>query len=174
MPDLRSAVDKKLASFGLLDSSQTSDSEDSDKSIKGNGIDISSRPKKSAKSKLKSGLFQKSSDSVLFPQIWPHTALHVSESVDFMALDIKMIVAGELEIIMGKRTSSVERTRRLRFGGKNMYFASIYEWSALLRFYAARLRKIEVGLNTWSDDSSEIETPMLARYTLRGKTPDTV
>ena len=47
-----------------------------------------------------------------------------------------------------------------------MYFVNIYEWSTLLRFYAAWVRKIEVGLSTWSDDPSEIETPMLARYTL--------
>lgn len=49
---------------------------------------------------------------------------------------------------------------------KMMYFASIYEWSALLRFYAAWVRRIEVGLCTWVDDPSDIETPMLARYTL--------
>ena len=36
------------------------------------------------------------SDTVQFPQIWPHSALqfeYVSESVSFMALDIKIFVA---------------------------------------------------------------------------------
>ena len=106
---------------------------------------------------------------LLFPQLWPHTALqyeYVSESVEFMSLDMKMFIAGEIEIVLGTRTPSAEKAGRLKLLRKLMYFANIYEWSALLRFYAAWVRKIEVGLSTWSDDPSEIETPMLARYTL--------
>ena len=117
--------------------------------------------------KCKSGLYQKSADSVLVPQFWPHTALqyeYVSESVEFMSLDIKRFVAGEIKIVIGTRTPSAEKASRLKLLRKLMYFANIYEWSALLRFYAAWMRKIEVGLSTWSDDQSKIETPMLARY----------
>ena len=52
---------------------------------------------KSAKSNLKSGMYQKSSYLVLFPELWPNIALmyeYVSESADFKALDSKMFVAG--------------------------------------------------------------------------------
>ena len=54
------------------------------------------------KKTLQSGLYKKSADTVKFPQIWPHSTLQfefVSESVSFMSLDIKMFVAGELEIV---------------------------------------------------------------------------
>ena len=105
----------------------------------------------------------------IVPSTWPHTALqyeYVSESVEFMSLDIKMFVAGEIEIVMGTQTPSAEKAGQLKLLRKLMYFANIYEWSALLRFYAAWVRKIEVGLSTWFDEPSEIETPMLARYTL--------
>ena len=50
-----------------------------------------------------------------------------------------------------------------------MYFANIYEWRALFKFYAAWVRRIEIDLSKWSDESTEIETPMLARFPLRGK-----
>ena len=50
-----------------------------------------------------------------------------------------------------------------------MFFASIYELRALLKFYAAWVRRIEIGLNKWLDDPTEIENPMLARYPLRKK-----
>ena len=164
---LVSTVNKKLSSLGLVQSSDSDDSESSCKDLNVGASDQS--PKASKPKKCKSGLYKKSSDSVLFPQLWPHTALqyeYVSDSVEFMSLDIKMFVAGEIEIILGSRTPSAEKAGRLRLLRKLMYFAGIYKWSALLRFYAAWVRKIEVGLSTWSDDSSEIETPMLARYTL--------
>ena len=92
--------------------------------------------------------------------------MNMCQSVEFMSLDIKMFVTGEIEIVMGTRTPSAEKAGRLKLLRKLMYFANIYEWAVLLSFYAAWMRKIEVGLSTWSDDPSEIETPMLARYTL--------
>ena len=35
--------------------------------------------------------------------------------------------------------------------------------------YAAWVRHIEIGLNEWSDETNEIETPMLARFPLKGR-----
>ena len=80
------------------------------------------------------------SDTVQFPQIWPLSALqfeYVSGSVSFMSLDIKMFVAGELEVILSKRVGATEKLGRLKLLKKMMYFANIYEWKALLKFYAA-------------------------------------
>ena len=107
------------------------------------------------------------------PQIWPHSAIQyefVSESVSFMSLDIKILVAGELEIILSKRTPTADKLGRLKFLNKIMCFSNIYEWKALLKFYAAWVRRIEIGLNNWSDNSVEIETPMLTRFPLKAKT----
>ena len=87
-----------------------------------------------------------------------------------MSLDIKMFVAGELEIILSKRIPAAEKIGRLKFLKKIMYFSNIYEWKALLKFYAAWVRRIEIGLNNWSDNSVEIETPMLTRFPFKAKT----
>ena len=130
-------VDRDLANLDLLSDSSCSDSEqESDIDYRGavkshKSFDMI----KSAQKSLKSGLYKKSADSVKFSQIWPHAALqyeYVSEKVSFMSLDIKMLVAGEVEIILSKSTSAAEKFGRLRFLKKVMYFASIYEWKALL------------------------------------------
>ena len=95
-------------------------------------------------------MYHTSSDTVQFPQIWPHSALqfeYVSESVSFMSLDIKMFVAGELEVILNKHVSATEKLGRLKLLKKMMYFANIHEWKALLKFYAAWVRRIEIGLS---------------------------
>ena len=121
---------------------------------------------------MKLGLHQKSADSVKFPQIWPHAALQYeffSESVSFMSMDVKMFVAGELEIILTKQILVSEKLGRLRFLKKIMYFSTIYEWKALLKFYAAWVRRIEIGLNAWSNSSVEIETLMLTKFPLKPK-----
>lgn len=172
MPDLSRKVNKQMSFLGLVSDSTQSD--DSDSSGKDYTEALVEAPvvKKSKRKKCKSGLYKKSSDSVLFPQIWPHSALqyeYVSESVDFMSLDIKTFVAGELEIILGKRIPAAEKLGRLRFLKKIMYLANTYEWSALLKFYAAWVRRIEVGLTAWSDDPSEIENLMLAKYPLKNR-----
>ena len=88
-----------------------------------------------------------------------------------MSLDIKMFVAGELEVILSKRVvSATEKLGRLKLPKQMMYFANIYEWKTLPKFYAAWVRRIENGLNPWSDNSAEIETPMLACFLLRNNT----
>lgn len=106
---------------------------------------------------------KKSSDKVKYPQIWPHCVLQfefVSEHVSFKNLDLKMFVAGELEILMSK-ISKEEFKGRMRFLKKIVYFANMYEWKRLLQYYAAWLRRIEMGLNSWSDSPSIIENAML-------------
>ena len=118
-------------------------------------------------------MYNKSSDTVQFSQIRQQSALqfkYVSESVSFMSLDIKMVVAGELEVILSKRLSATEKLGWLKLLKKMMYFANIYELKTLLKFYAAWVRRIENGMNQWSDNSAEIETPMLACFLLKNKT----
>ena len=73
-----------------------------------------------------------------------------------------MFVAGELEVILSKRVSATEKLGWLKLLKKMMYLANIYELKALPKFYAAWVRRIENGLSQWSDNSAEIETPMIA------------
>ena len=81
----------------------------------------------------------------------------VPDNVKFKDLDLKMIVAGELEILMTKVLKS-EYKSRMRFLKKVVYFASLYDWKHLLQYCAAWLRRIEMGMNSWHDDPSVIES----------------
>ena len=106
---------------------------------------------------------KKASDKVKHPQIWPHSVLQyefVSENVKFKDFDLKMFVAGELEILMTKISKS-EFKGRMRFLKKIVYFASLYDWKRLLQYYAAWFRRIEMGMNSWHDDPSVIESATL-------------
>ena len=72
---------------------------------------------KKSKKNHKSGIYKKSADTVKFPQIWPHSALqfeYVSESVSFMSLDVTKFVAGEIEVILSRKTRASEKFGRLK------------------------------------------------------------
>ena len=172
---LNSEVDRQMSALGIQSEPSQSDnstSTESDTSVDFDWDASSQAVKRSKKKSRKSGLYKKSSDTVKFPQIWPHSALqfeYVSDSVSFMSLDISKFVAGEIEVVLSKRTGAEEKLGMLKMLRKIMYFANLYEWKALLKFYAAWVRRIEVGLSSWSDNPSEIETPMLACCPLRSK-----
>lgn len=123
---------------------------------------------KQAKSR-QSGIKRKSSDSVRFPQKYPHHCLqfeYVSQNIQFNDLSLKLFIAGELEIISGPKLSEKERKGRTEFLKRVVYYSNIYEWKALLSWYAAWLRKIEIGERDWSDNPASIEIPILARHVL--------
>ena len=82
-----------------------------------------------------------------------------------------MFVAGELEILTSK-LSKAEFKGRMRFLKKLVYYANIYDFKRILQYYAAWLRQIEMGLNTWSDDPAQIEPAMLAGKTFFKKGTD--
>ena len=99
-----------------------------------------------SKRKVKSGMVARASDDVQNPQTWPQTALqyeYINKSVAFQDLDFKLFVAGELEIIISRKTKIDERNTRLSLLKKIVYYSNIYQWKALLYFYAAFLRQIE-------------------------------
>ena len=149
-PGLNKGVDKQMSSLGLISSSSSDSDESSGSSFEEHGQHLGLRGKvkgKQSKRSKKSGLFEKSSDAVKFPHVWPHSALQfefVSDSVSFMSLEPTTFVAGELEIIMSRRIEASEKVDRLKLMKKLMYFASIYECQALLKFYAAWVRSIEI------------------------------
>ena len=147
LSQLNDEVDRAMRNLGLNSETEISDSSESRLSAS-SYLDVkkSSKVQKRRK-KLKSGLHQKSADSVKFPQIWPHAALQfefVSESVSFMSLDVKMFVAGELEIIMSKQIWVSEKLGRLRLLKKIMYFLTLYKWKALLQFYRLGLGELKL------------------------------
>ncbi|CAG2245708.1 unnamed protein product [Mytilus edulis] len=69
--------------------------------------------------------------------------------------------AGEMEIIVSCK-SDKEKNGRLTLLKKISYYYELYDWKALLQFYAAWIRRVESGQNKWSDDTADIETPLLA------------
>ena len=94
------------------------------------------------------------------PQSWPQTALqyeYINKSVAFQDLDFKPFVAGELEIIRSRKTKIDERNTRLSLLTKIVYYSNIYQWKALLDFYAAFRRQIETGVKTWKDNSKYVK-----------------
>ena len=100
---------------------------------------------------------------------WPHSALQyefVNDNIEYNDLDMKLFIAGELEIITGKNISDVEKQGRLDLLKRIVYYTNVYSWKGLLAFYAAWLRKIELGQKKWSDDSTCIEVPVLTQYVL--------
>lgn len=124
------------------------------------------KSKKKKKKSKKSGMAKRASDKVKNPQIWPHSKLQyefVSENISFKKLDFNMFIAGELEILTSK-ISKTEYKGRIRLLKKIVYYSKLYDWKCLLKFYAAWLRRIETGLNSWGDDSSQIETAMLSGH----------
>ena len=83
----------------------------------------------------------------------------VSENVKFKDLDLKISVAGELETLMTKISKSELRAECVC--KKIVYFASLYDRKRLLQYYAAWLCRFEMGMNSWHDDPSVIESAML-------------
>jgi hypothetical protein len=86
---------------------------------------------------------------------------YANKKIKFEDLKYNQLVAGEMEIIIACKNDK-EKTGRLRLLKKISYYYELYDWKALLQFYAAWICRIESGQNKWSDDSVDIETPMLA------------
>lgn len=103
-------------------------------------------------------------DKVKNPQFFPHNYLqfeYVNKDLKFKQLNFKQFVAGELEIISNFCKNKSEKEGRLRLLQKVSYFSSVYQWSAILDFYAAWLRQIEIGKKTWNDDPQVLESAVL-------------
>lgn len=179
---LRKKVLSHMKQVGLLDADSSSESSDDseveDKLHRKYGFDSGSssgssghsKIRKKSKKKSKSGINTKASDKVKFPQKWSHSFLqyeHVNKSVSFENLDLKLFVAGELEIISDESLSKEERKGRVALLKKNVYYCNTYSFEGLKSFYAAWLRQIELGIKHWRDDSQCIEQAILSKHVLR-------
>ena len=152
---------KKQRPVSDSDSSSSSESDsDSD------SASSSTENCKSKKSKAKkSGIVSKPTDKVKNPQSFPHNYLqfeYVNKDLKFKQLNFKQLVAGELEIISHFCKNEAENEGRLKLLQKISYYASVYQWSSILDFYAAWLRQIEIGKKSWKDDPQVLESAILS------------
>ncbi|CAC5361190.1 unnamed protein product [Mytilus coruscus] len=153
---LKSDSDSEFSSSDLDSESDSSDSSDSSDYGK-----YDRRGHSSKSSKNKSGIVLKSSDKVKNFQYFPHNFLqfeYVNKDLKLRQLNFKQFLAGELEIISNFCHDKSEKEGRLKLLQKISYFSSIYQWSAILDFYAACLNQIEIGKKCWSDDPQVLES----------------
>ena len=149
--------------------SQESDSSDSDDLYKRRH---SRRHRKHKK--VKSGIRDRPHDKVKIKMNWPQSELKFGftnrKAIEFKQLTMSQFCAGELEIIRHCKISKTEREGRLSLLNKICYYANEFEWSVLLNFYAAWVKQIEKGENTWADDTSLLEVRMLIGKQVVAKT----
>ena len=151
---------KKQRPVSDSDSSSSSES-DSDSDSASSSTENCKYKKSKAK---KSGIVSKPTDKVKNPQSFPHNYLqfeYVNKDLKFKQLNFKQLVAGELEIISHFCKNEAEKEGRLKLLQKISYYASVYQWSSILDFYAAWLRQIEIGKKSWKDDPQVLESAIL-------------
>ncbi|RLF63523.1 MAG: hypothetical protein DRN30_06460 [Thermoplasmata archaeon] len=105
---------------------------------------------------VKSGATARSIDLVKSAQRWAHAALpndfNAESNLSFTDLDFRLLVAGEMEIILECQPSQVEVLGRLNLIRSLANLLGSYSWAAVRSVYAAVLRKIEQGSADWSSD----------------------
>ncbi|CAG2205601.1 unnamed protein product [Mytilus edulis] len=151
---------QKSKSSDIISESSLSDSKDSSSESDSYTRSI----KKKYKNKRKSGLVVSSRQKTKYPQDCPQSKLqleYANKKIKFEDLKFHQFVAGEMEIIVSCK-SDKEKNGRLTLLKKISYYYELYDWKALLQFYAAWIRRVESGQNKWSDDTADIETPLLA------------
>ena len=125
-----------------------------------------SRTKQSRGRRLRSGMEAKATDVVDCPQFWPHVHLQLENTgraFSFQELDLRLLVAGELEIISAPNIAPVELSGRLELLKSVVYTEGNLGWGAAKSLYAAVLRKIELGVLGWGDDFSGVSRSVLER-----------
>ena len=101
---------------------------------------------------LQSGMVAKPTDTVIFPQNWPHITLkcdRVGGSYTFQELDWRQFVTGELELLSSYRISPDEHEGRIRLLKQLMQLSQAYEWQVIMKLYTEVVSQIEQGLIVW-------------------------
>ncbi|CAC5407176.1 unnamed protein product [Mytilus coruscus] len=123
------------------------------------------KKKKYRKNKRKSGLVVSSRQKTKYPQDCPQSKLqleYANKKIKFEDLKFHQFVAGRWKLLYPVKRQR-KKNGRLTLLKKISYYYELYDWKALLQFYAAWIRRVESGQNKWSDDTVDIETPLLAR-----------
>lgn len=83
---------------------------------------------------------------VLYPQLWPHSSLSLTNArrdIKYDDLTLEEFVAGYGQILPSPDIAEIERSARLKHLVSLMYFAQQYEWQAVLSFHEVVLLEIE-------------------------------
>ena len=126
-----------------------------------------------------SGMLARSTDTVRYPQDWPHIALksdRIGGAYSFHDLDAKSFMTGELELVTRSFISETEHDGRLQLLKQLMHLSRVYEWATILKLYTEVLSDIEIGLLTWASNFEPTLTWALNKYgpgpsKASGKTP---
>ena len=113
---------------------------------------------------MKSGKESKITTTVLYPQLWPHSFLSLTNArrdIKYDELTLEEFVAGYGQILQSPDIVEIERSARLKHLVSLMYFAQQYEWQAALSFHRAVLLEIERGLLKWGDSLFHLESRTL-------------
>ena len=112
----------------------------------------------------KSGKESRITTIVLYPQLWPHSFLSLTNArrdIKYDDLTLEEFFAGYGQILQSPDIAEMERSARLRHLVSLMYFAQQYEWPAVLTFHGAVLLEIERGLLKWGDFLFHLESRTL-------------
>lgn len=115
---------------------------------------------KGEKISLKSGMLGKAHDRVLRPQIWPQVAIQgatLGKSLSFKDLDLKWLIAGELEIISSGRISETEKAGRLFLLKQLVYLSNGNSIDVIKQIYSTIVGKIERGFLAWEQYDSSFQ-----------------
>ncbi len=97
--------------------------------------DVFARPVVPQNGHLKSGRLAKPHDTVRTLVIWPQQRLGVrympGKKLDFDNLDLRLLIAGEIEIITSGEITEYEKNYRLNLMKEILYDAGLYEWQAV-------------------------------------------
>ena len=163
MQDLSQQADRRVAQLGLGDSSESdSDHDDVEASAHVRAKENSSS--NGGGKSLKSGKESKITTTVLYPQLWPHSFLSLTNArrdIKYDELTLEEFVAGYGQILQSPDIVEIERSARLHHLVSLMYFAQQYEWQAVLSFHGAVLLEIERGLLKWGDSLFHLESRTL-------------
>ena len=153
MQDLSKQADRRVAQLGLVDSSDS----DSDHDEVEASVHVRATEKSASNGggkSLKSGKESKITTTVLYPQLWPHSFLSLTNArrdIKYDELTLEEFVAGYGQILQSPDLVEIERSARLKHLVSLMYFAQQYEWHAVLSFHGAVLLEIERGLLKWGE-----------------------
>ena len=119
------------------------------------------------KKKLKSGLTASSSQKVIFDIEWAHHWL--GKEFDANPMDYKFIsmghyMMGEAEILL-QCTKPEEFRARLKLMRKLAYWQLKYDWPVSRDIYAAIMRGLETGRETWGFNTRDYEDMLIAPST---------
>ena len=111
--------------------------------------------------KLVSGININCTDEVKRQLIWPHQKVRYgfrSQVNCFQDLDFYLLVASEIECLLGKNMSEIERKGRLELLKTSAYHAKVQPWHKIQEFYSTIMIDVEKDERQWGESLLAVET----------------